>query len=97
MSRLSAEDFTLERLSRPADKYTGIVAYNDSKLCNNLFAAELHRRWRPKGRCTSGTPATGDEGVQGAYRRREGFMRLVFAYHNPGDFLLCVMCDMFLQ
>ena len=40
---------TLKKLSRPADKYTGIVAYNDAKLCNNLFASELHRRWRAKG------------------------------------------------
>ncbi|XP_037085369.1 WW domain-containing oxidoreductase-like [Pollicipes pollicipes] len=49
LSRLSAEDFTLENLSRPASKYVGIVAYNDSKLCNNLFASELNRRWCSKG------------------------------------------------
>ncbi|KAF0311936.1 WW domain-containing oxidoreductase [Amphibalanus amphitrite] len=81
LSRLSAEDFTLEKLSRPADKYTGIVAYNDSKLCNNLFAAELHRRWRPKG-VTVSCVHPGNM-VSSSLSRHWWLWRLLFAAVRP--------------
>ncbi|XP_043213157.1 WW domain-containing oxidoreductase-like isoform X1 [Amphibalanus amphitrite] len=87
LSRLSAEDFTLEKLSRPADKYTGIVAYNDSKLCNNLFAAELHRRWRPKG-VTVSCVHPGNM-VSSSLSRHWWLWRLLFAAVRPFTKSLC--------
>ncbi|EFN83713.1 WW domain-containing oxidoreductase [Harpegnathos saltator] len=39
------EDLHKSRLSPPAQKYWAMGAYNDSKLCNVLFAQELAYRW----------------------------------------------------
>lgn len=39
------EDIHLSTLSPPAYKYWAVGAYNDSKLCNLLFAQELARKW----------------------------------------------------
>lgn len=39
------EDIHQSTLSPPAYKYWPMAAYNDSKLCNVLFAQELARKW----------------------------------------------------
>lgn len=39
------EDIHQSTLSPPAYKYWAMGAYNDSKLCNILFAQELARKW----------------------------------------------------
>ncbi|XP_011640819.1 WW domain-containing oxidoreductase isoform X1 [Pogonomyrmex barbatus] len=39
------EDIHQSTLSPPAYKYWGMEAYNESKLCNILFAQELARQW----------------------------------------------------
>lgn len=49
MSTLKADDICLENLSRSKHTYIGLVAYNDSKFCNNVFANELNRRWTTEG------------------------------------------------
>ncbi|XP_067216413.1 WW domain-containing oxidoreductase isoform X2 [Linepithema humile] len=41
----NVEDLHELTLSPPAYKYWGMAAYNDSKLCNLLFAQELARQW----------------------------------------------------
>lgn len=54
-SLLSAENVSEERLSNTSGRgYLSPLAYNDSKLCNVLLAAELDRRLGPRGvRCNA--------------------------------------------
>lgn len=44
-----SKKLTLADVPLPKDKYWSIVAYNQSKLCNLLFAMEFNRRLKPKG------------------------------------------------
>uniref|UniRef100_T1JHK1 WW domain-containing oxidoreductase n=1 Tax=Strigamia maritima TaxID=126957 RepID=T1JHK1_STRMM len=48
-AKLSSDDISLEKLSPPACQYSGLSAYNLSKLCNILFATELNARLYNKG------------------------------------------------
>uniref|UniRef100_L7LWI6 Dehydrogenase with different specificities related to short-chain alcohol dehydrogenase n=1 Tax=Rhipicephalus pulchellus TaxID=72859 RepID=L7LWI6_RHIPC len=49
-SFLSAANLSEDRLSNPTGQgFYPMLAYNDTKLCNVLFAAELDRRWGPRG------------------------------------------------
>lgn len=42
-------NLTMENLSPPASKYWSMMAYNNAKLCNVLFACELGRKWQMRG------------------------------------------------
>ncbi|XP_030555233.1 WW domain-containing oxidoreductase [Drosophila novamexicana] len=48
-ANLPVENLTLQHLSPPAEKYWSMMAYNNAKLCNVLFAQELAQRWRQRG------------------------------------------------
>ncbi|XP_077513417.1 WW domain-containing oxidoreductase [Amblyomma americanum] len=49
-SFLTAANFSEERLSNQTGRgHYPMLVYNDTKLCNLLFAAELDRRWGPRG------------------------------------------------
>nr|KAG5709060.1 hypothetical protein BaRGS_004699 [Batillaria attramentaria] len=43
-SGLSKDTLTVDTLSPPPHKYSGMMAYNYSKLCNVLFANSLHEQ-----------------------------------------------------
>lgn len=48
-SRLPSNGLTREDLCPPPSKFWSMVQYNNTKLCNVLFAHELGRRWISKG------------------------------------------------
>lgn len=48
-SSLPKFGLTADILSPPASKFTSMTAYNNSKLCNVLFACELARKLQPRG------------------------------------------------
>ncbi|XP_054931727.1 WW domain-containing oxidoreductase isoform X2 [Dermacentor andersoni] len=49
-SFLSAANLSEDRLSNPTGRgFYSMLVYNDTKLCNMLFAAELDRRWGSRG------------------------------------------------
>lgn len=46
---LPMSGLTRDLLSPPSSKFWSMVQYNNTKLCNVLFAHELSRRWQSKG------------------------------------------------
>lgn len=48
-SKLSSKTISPTTLSPNAKKYWDVMAYNNAKLCNVLFAQELARRWQQQG------------------------------------------------
>ncbi|KAM8715297.1 hypothetical protein ACLKA7_002363 [Drosophila subpalustris] len=48
-ANLPKDNLTLQNLSPPAEKYWSMMAYNNAKLCNVLFAQELAQRWKHRG------------------------------------------------
>ncbi|XP_055536554.1 WW domain-containing oxidoreductase-like [Wyeomyia smithii] len=48
-SMLRTSDITESNLSLPANKYWSMIAYNNVKLFNVLFAFELAKRWKTRG------------------------------------------------
>ncbi|XP_033229250.1 WW domain-containing oxidoreductase isoform X2 [Belonocnema kinseyi] len=73
------DDLDPSKLSPPAYKYWKWSAYNDSKLCNVLFAQELARRWRTISvfSCHPGNM------VSSNLARQSWFFRLLFAIVRP--------------
>lgn len=45
-SNLPADDLNEQNLSPPLSKFSSMMAYNNAKLCNVLFARELGKRWQ---------------------------------------------------
>lgn len=81
MSNLPDQDLSEDHLNVPASKYWSMLAYNNVKLCNVLFARELGRRWQMKGisvfSCHPGNM------VSSALSRNWWFYRLLFAIVRP--------------
>ncbi|XP_055631233.1 WW domain-containing oxidoreductase [Toxorhynchites rutilus septentrionalis] len=50
-STLPTRDLTEGELSPPPNKFWSMLAYNNAKLCNVLFAFELAKRWQNRGIC----------------------------------------------
>lgn len=48
-SNFPKHDLTREILSPPQSKFSSMMAYNNSKICNVLFACELARKWQSRG------------------------------------------------
>lgn len=46
---LPSHNLMREHLSPSSSKYWSMMAYNNAKLCNVLFAAELGRKWQSRG------------------------------------------------
>ncbi|XP_070132875.1 WW domain-containing oxidoreductase isoform X1 [Drosophila bipectinata] len=48
-ANLPVENLAVHHLSPPPEKYWSMMAYNNAKLCNVLFAQELAQRWKQRG------------------------------------------------
>lgn len=70
-----------EHVNVPANKYWSMMAYNNVKLCNALFARELGKRWQDKGvsvfACHPGNM------VSSSLSRNWWFYRILFAIVRP--------------
>ncbi|XP_063215496.1 WW domain-containing oxidoreductase [Bacillus rossius redtenbacheri] len=81
-ANLSASKLTKEVLS-PAtvQKYWDMMAYNNSKLCNVVFATELARRWEARGVCVNALHP--GNMVSSDLSRHWWLYRLLFAFVRP--------------
>lgn len=81
MANLPEENLQEHHVNVPASKYWSMMAYNNVKLCNVLFARELGRRWQSKGisvfSCHPGNM------VSSSLSRNWWFYRLLFAIVRP--------------
>lgn len=75
----TVEDFHQLTLSPPAYKYWFMGAYNDSKLCNILFAQELAKCW-PSVSVFSCHPGNM---VSSSLSRYSWTLRLLFMFVRP--------------
>lgn len=75
----SVEDIHQLTLSPPAYKYWSIGAYNDSKLCNVLFAQELAKHWP----CVSVFSCHPGNLVSSSISRYSWMYRFLFAIVRP--------------
>ncbi|XP_058837731.1 WW domain-containing oxidoreductase [Topomyia yanbarensis] len=80
-SVLRTNDITESILSPPANKYWSMVAYNNAKLCNVLFAFELSKRWKSRG--ISVFALHPGNMVSSQIARNWWFYRLLFAIVRP--------------
>ncbi|XP_030382885.1 WW domain-containing oxidoreductase [Scaptodrosophila lebanonensis] len=78
---LPTENLTLQHLSPPAEKYWSMMAYNNAKLCNVLFAQELALRWKKRG--ISVFALHPGNMVSSQLQRNYWFYRLLFAIARP--------------
>ena len=73
--------FSLRRVPILYSDYWSILAYNQSKLCNMLFAQELHRRFKLRGVfCNAVHPGNL---VSSGLQRHSCFMRFIHAVVSP--------------
>ncbi|XP_046403683.1 WW domain-containing oxidoreductase isoform X1 [Ischnura elegans] len=84
-SYITCENISCERLSPsvPSQYSSGMSAYNDSKLCNVLFAAELFRRWGPGKRGVFANSLHPGNMVSSNLSRSWWLYRLLFALVRP--------------
>ena len=81
-SLMTKDNISKDYLSPPTSKnFTSFMAYNDSKLCNVLMAAEISRRWSIRGvTCNSVHPGNM---VSTNISRHWWIYRLLFAFVRP--------------
>lgn len=78
---LFTDKFDLEDVPLREKDYWPIVAYNQSKLCNLLFAFELNRRLSPYGvHCNAVNPGSL---IHSKLKRHSYFLKLLFALSRP--------------
>ncbi|XP_049532707.1 WW domain-containing oxidoreductase [Anopheles darlingi] len=81
MSTLPASGLSESDLCPPPHKFWSMLAYNNSKLCNVLFAMELAKRWKSRG-ITVFALHPGNM-VSSALSRNWWFYRILFAVVRP--------------
>ncbi|KAG4067072.1 hypothetical protein HA402_000063 [Bradysia odoriphaga] len=80
-SNLPATQLSEQLLMPSPQKYWSMMAYNNAKLCNVLFARELGRRWQTKGICVYSLHP--GNMVSSSLSRNWWFYRLIFAIVRP--------------
>jgi WW domain-containing oxidoreductase len=90
-SLLTKDNISEDYLSPKTSKeFTAFLAYNDSKLCNVLAAAELNRRWSIHGvTCNSVHPGNM---ISTNIARHWWLYRLLFAFVRP--FTKSLVCSL---
>ncbi|XP_068150607.1 WW domain-containing oxidoreductase [Drosophila tropicalis] len=80
-ANLPLENLSVNHLSPPPEKYWSMMAYNNAKLCNVLFAQELAQRWKQRG--ISVFSVHPGNMVSTDLSRNYWFYRLLFAIVRP--------------
>eukprot|EP00099_Drosophila_melanogaster_P011420 NP_001285735.1 WW domain containing oxidoreductase, isoform B [Drosophila melanogaster] len=80
-ANLPVENLAVHHLSPPPEKYWSMMAYNNAKLCNVLFAQELAQRWKQRG--ISVFSLHPGNMVSSDLSRNYWFYRLLFAIVRP--------------
>ncbi|ALC39367.1 Wwox, partial [Drosophila busckii] len=80
-ANLPANNLTLQHLSPPKEKFWSMMAYNNAKLCNVLFAHELAERWKQRG--ISVFSVHPGNMVSTQLSRNYWFYRFLFAFVRP--------------
>ncbi|XP_026834914.1 WW domain-containing oxidoreductase isoform X2 [Drosophila erecta] len=80
-ANLPVENLAVHHLSPPPEKFWSMMAYNNAKLCNVLFAQELAQRWKQRG--ISVFSLHPGNMVSSDLSRNYWFYRLLFAIVRP--------------
>uniref|UniRef100_A0A1I8NS07 WW domain-containing oxidoreductase n=1 Tax=Stomoxys calcitrans TaxID=35570 RepID=A0A1I8NS07_STOCA len=80
-ANLPADNLTAQHLSPPPEKYWSMMAYNNAKLCNVLFANKLAKLWKHRG--ISVFSVHPGNMVSTQIQRNWWFYRLLFALVRP--------------